>query len=85
MGNIPGWLDHLFPSQSLPFLSLVANIGLILYMFLVGLELNPTTLFKNGRWVGGWVDRERGSCDTPLAHPPTHPPTNTHTQPSKRW
>ena len=41
MGYIPGWIPHVFPEHSLPFLTLVANIGLILYMFLVGLELTP--------------------------------------------
>lgn len=54
MGYIPGWISHVFPEQSLPFLTLVANIGLILYMFLVGLELSPTTLFKNGTYL--WWD-----------------------------
>jgi len=41
MGNIPGWLSNVFPDRSLPFLTLAANVGLILYMFLVGLELTP--------------------------------------------
>lgn len=31
-GHIPGWLDHVFPKRSLPYLSLVANVGLVLYM-----------------------------------------------------
>ena len=49
LGNIPGWLDHVFPKRSLPYLSLVANVGLVLYMYVVGLELNPTTLFHNAK------------------------------------
>lgn len=59
MGNIPGWLRHVFPEHSLAFLTLVANIGLILYMFLVGLELTPE---GKSAWVGslwGWRAESR--------------------------
>jgi Kef-type K+ transport system membrane component KefB len=49
LGNIPGWIDHVFPPHSLPVLTLIANVGLILYMFLVGLELDPITLFSNAK------------------------------------
>jgi Kef-type K+ transport system membrane component KefB len=35
--------------RSLPFLTLIANVGLILYMFLVGLELEPLALLRNAR------------------------------------
>lgn len=52
MGYIPGWLPHVFPEHSLPFLTLVANIGLILYMFLVGLELSPEGKVAGERKVG---------------------------------
>jgi len=60
MGNIPGWLPHVFPEHSLPFLTLVANIGLILYMFLVGLELTPEGKVAGAGNVGdGGQMRER--------------------------
>lgn len=39
-GRIPGFTEHIFPSESLPYLSLVANIGLCLFLFIVGLEIN---------------------------------------------
>lgn len=38
-----------FHYRSLPFLTLIANVGLILYMFLVGLELEPLALLRNAR------------------------------------
>jgi K+:H+ antiporter len=35
---------HLFPSTMLPFLSVIAQIGVILYMFLVGVQLDTKLL-----------------------------------------
>ena len=48
-GYIPGWLENVFPESSLPGLTLIANLGLILFMFLIGMELDPVTLFKGSR------------------------------------
>ena len=48
-GYIPGWLDNVFPPSSLPGLTLIANLGLILFMFLIGMELDPVTLFKGSK------------------------------------
>ncbi|MGH7932133.1 MAG: cation:proton antiporter [Candidatus Binataceae bacterium] len=39
---------HLFPPEVAPFLNVIAQVGVILYMFLVGLELDPTLLRKRG-------------------------------------
>jgi Kef-type K+ transport system membrane component KefB len=39
-GRIPGFTNTIFPTESLPNLSLVANFGLVFYLFLVGLELD---------------------------------------------
>ncbi|KAH8109265.1 Sodium/hydrogen exchanger family-domain-containing protein [Phellopilus nigrolimitatus] len=60
LGNIPGFTEHIFPSQSLPYLSLVANIGLVLFLFLVGLEIDTSIIKKNARFslpiaLGGMV------------------------------
>ena len=48
-GRIPGFTEHIFPSQSLPYLSLVANIGLCLFLFIVGLEIDMAIIRRNAR------------------------------------
>ena len=48
-GRIPGFTDNIFPSASLPFLSLVSNIGLCLFLFLVGLEIDTSVVVRNAR------------------------------------
>lgn len=40
MGRIPGFKAAIFPDASMPNLSLVANLGLVLFLFLVGLEVD---------------------------------------------
>lgn len=49
MGRIPGFTDHIFPPASIPILSLVANLGLVLFLFLVGLEVDLRLLISNWR------------------------------------
>lgn len=39
----------MFPKESRPYLSLVANIGLCLFLFLVGLEIDGTIIRRNAR------------------------------------
>lgn len=40
----PSWQEALFPSDTIPSLQLLSQIGLIFFMFLIGLELNPKYL-----------------------------------------
>jgi Kef-type K+ transport system membrane component KefB len=40
----PGVSAYLLPNSVAPFLGVIANLGVVLYMFLVGLELNPGVL-----------------------------------------
>ncbi|KAJ6442818.1 K+/H+ antiporter [Purpureocillium lavendulum] len=49
MGHIPGFRDAIFPKASLPNLNLVANLGLVLYLFLIGLETDVRFLVSNWR------------------------------------
>jgi len=49
MMRIPGFQEAIFPSASMPGLSLVANLGLIMFLFLVGLEVNMRMFMSNWR------------------------------------
>ncbi|KAF7980666.1 hypothetical protein HWV62_37087 [Athelia sp. TMB] len=48
-GRIPGFTEHIFPADTIPYLSLVANIGLCLFLFLVGLEIDASIIKRNAR------------------------------------
>lgn len=50
-GNIPNFTKTIVPSVSLPLLSLTSNIGLILFILLVGLETDTDTIIKNAKKV----------------------------------
>ena len=49
MGRIPGFSDAIFPTESIPTLNLVANLGLVLFLFLVGLEVDLRYFVSNWR------------------------------------
>ncbi|GKT48824.1 K(+)/H(+) antiporter 1 [Colletotrichum spaethianum] len=49
MGRIPGFRAAIFPTESIPNLTLVANLGLVLYLFLIGLETDVRFLLSNWR------------------------------------
>ncbi|KAJ6093605.1 hypothetical protein N7486_008894 [Penicillium sp. IBT 16267x] len=49
MGHIPGFTKTIFPTASLPSFSVVANLGLILLLFLEGLETDLRFLISNWR------------------------------------
>jgi len=46
-GRIPGFTDTIFPEESIPNLSNVANLGLILFLFIIGLEVDLRYFFSN--------------------------------------
>ncbi|KAM3415880.1 hypothetical protein BST61_g9382 [Cercospora zeina] len=49
MGRIPGFSEAIFPTSSIPNLNLVANLGLVLFLFLVGLEVDLRYFLANWR------------------------------------
>lgn len=49
MGRIPGFTAAIFPAAAMPNLTLVANLGLVLFLFLVGLEVDLRYLVSNWR------------------------------------
>ena len=51
LANIIFHLERVFPHGSRGYLSLVANLGLVFYLFIVGMELNPKLLISHGRKV----------------------------------
>lgn len=54
LGLLPGDLEEkLFPLDVRPFLKLVAQIGLILFMFVVGLEVDLAVVRRSGRRAVG--------------------------------
>ncbi|KAF8632310.1 hypothetical protein AX15_001934 [Amanita polypyramis BW_CC] len=47
MGRIPGFTQNIFPTASIPMLSLTSTIGLVFYLFLIGLEIDTRILRRN--------------------------------------
>ena len=44
----PGAWAALFPAQTMPQLKMLAELGIVLFMFVIGRELNPTLLRRRG-------------------------------------
>jgi len=53
MGRIPGFATTIFNPAGLPYLNLVSNLGLVFFLFLVGLELDPALVVKRARFALG--------------------------------
>ena len=49
LGLIPGWSDTFFPPASLSHFALVANLGLIFFMFFIGMEVDAAQMKKGLR------------------------------------
>ncbi|RXW18815.1 hypothetical protein EST38_g7039 [Candolleomyces aberdarensis] len=47
MGRIPNFQETIFPRDAMPLLSLTSTIGLILFLFLVGLEIDTRMIKRN--------------------------------------
>ena len=51
---LPGAPERLFPSQARPYLNVIAQLALVIFMFLIGLELD-TSLIRGQRRVAALV------------------------------
>jgi Kef-type K+ transport system membrane component KefB len=47
MGRIPHFLDKIFPGDSIALLNLTSTIGLVFYLFLVGLEIDTRVVKRH--------------------------------------
>ena len=54
LGHIPGFQNAIFPTSSLPNLNLTSTIGLVLFLFLVGLEID-TKIIKRNAFAAGTI------------------------------
>ena len=45
----PGVAGAMFPEDIIPYLEVAAQLGLIFYMFLIGLELDPAEIARAAR------------------------------------
>ncbi|KAI0751094.1 Sodium/hydrogen exchanger family-domain-containing protein [Daedaleopsis nitida] len=49
MGHIPNFTATIFPVDSMPILNLTANLGLVLFLFLIGMEIDMRVIRKNAK------------------------------------
>lgn len=47
MGRIPGFRDTIFPDAGMAMLNLTSSIGLVIFLFLVGLEIDTRIIKRN--------------------------------------
>ncbi len=52
MGRVPGFTSSIFPTASVPHLTLVSTIGLVLFLFMVGMEVDWSLFKRNVRLSG---------------------------------
>ena len=53
MGRIPNFTNTIFPTTAMPNLTLIANLGLVFFLFIVGLEVDLRIMLRNARVAVG--------------------------------
>jgi Kef-type K+ transport system membrane component KefB len=53
IGKDTTFTNTIFPTSSLNYLTLVSQMGLVLYLFVVGMELDPKLIVSHARRTGG--------------------------------
>lgn len=49
MGHIPNFTNTIFPQESLAVLTLTSTIGLVMFLFLVGVEIDTNLVKRNAK------------------------------------
>ncbi|TIB81157.1 hypothetical protein E3Q22_01388 [Wallemia mellicola] len=49
LGQIPNYMDDIFPDDSLPYLNLIGTLGIILFLFIVGMEVDLNVMKRYAR------------------------------------
>lgn len=49
LGHAPGWSPAIFPRDTLPQFGLVASLGMVFFMFMLGLEVDVSLMLAQGR------------------------------------
>lgn len=49
MGRIPNFTNTIFPTASIPMLNLTSTLGLVLFLFIVGLEIDVRLMKRNAK------------------------------------
>ncbi|GAA5934512.1 hypothetical protein JCM3775_000377 [Rhodotorula graminis] len=48
-GRVPGFTDNIFPPESISYLTLISNLGLVLFLFCVGTDVDFSLLRRNAK------------------------------------
>jgi len=48
-GRVPGFTENIFPPESISYLTLISNLGLVLFLFCVGTDVDFSLLRRNAK------------------------------------
>ncbi|MDP2434694.1 MAG: cation:proton antiporter, partial [archaeon] len=62
MGKIPGWMTYVFPDFSISTLSTISSLGLVMFLYMVGLGINSNLIEQEAPFVFGAVGLSAAFC-----------------------